>query len=107
MKSVGTLRKKGLGGVDQYIKKDKSKNSSASSPVSTATGSQHASPKSGMSSSTTTAGGVATTLPVAKPVQQAPITVDLHRFADDNLQPEDCRINQRWSSELKLTLFLL
>ncbi|CAO3656357.1 unnamed protein product [Mucor hiemalis] len=89
MKSVGTLRKKGLGGVDQYIKKDKSKNSSASSPVSTATGSQHASPKSGMSSSTTTAGGVATTLPVAKPVQQAPITVDLHRFADDNLQPED------------------
>lgn len=67
------------------MKKDKHKNSSSSSPVST-TGSHH-SPKSVMSSSTTTAAG--TSIPLSKPVQQAPITVDLHRFADDNLQPEE------------------
>lgn len=80
MKSVGTLRKKGLGGVDHYMKKDKSKNSASSSPVPTVT-SSHPSPKS-----------VVTTTPAPRPVQQAPITVDLHRFADDNLHPEDCKL---------------
>jgi hypothetical protein len=80
MKSVGTLRKKGLGGVDHYMKKDKSKNSGSSSPASAGT-SSHPSPKS-----------IVTAVPApTKPVQQAPITVDLHRFADDNLQPEDCK----------------
>lgn len=74
MKTAGTLRKKGLGGVDHFMKKDKSKNSLSSSPVSTPAPS---SPK--------------IIAPPVKVVQQAPITVDLHRFADNNLQPEDCK----------------
>ncbi|KAI7873073.1 Cullin repeat-like-containing domain protein [Mucor mucedo] len=72
MKTAGTLRKKGLGGVDHFMKKDKSKNSLNSSPVSSPAPS---SPK--------------VVAPPVKVVQQAPITVDLHRFADNNLQPED------------------
>lgn len=76
MKTAGTLRKKGLGGVDHFMKKDKSKNSlSSSSVISTPTTSS--SPK--------------VVAPPVKVVQQAPITVDLHRFADSNLQPEDCK----------------
>lgn len=76
MKTAGTLRKKGLGGVDHFMKKDKSKNSIAnsSSPVASTA---PLSPK--------------IVAPPVKVVQQAPITVDLHRFADSNLQPEDCK----------------
>lgn len=80
MKTAGTLRKKGLGGVDHFMKKDKSKNSLVSSPSSS----------SSSPASNVTASPRVMTTPV-RPVQQAPITVDLHRFADDNLQPEECK----------------
>ncbi|GAA5808941.1 hypothetical protein MFLAVUS_002341 [Mucor flavus] len=78
MKTAGTLRKKGLGGVDHFMKKDKSKNSLVSSPSSS----------SSSPASNVTASPRVMTTPM-RPVQQAPITVDLHRFADDNLQPEE------------------
>jgi hypothetical protein len=90
MKSVGTLRKKGLGGAEHFmLKKDKSKKESgSSSPSSISTSHKsiiHSSPKS-MTTTTST--------PPVKVVHQAPITVDLHRFADDNLQPEECKSHQ-------------
>ncbi|KAI7904033.1 Cullin repeat-like-containing domain protein [Cokeromyces recurvatus] len=85
MKSVGTLRRKGLGGAEHFMKKDKHKqnsthNSSNSSPNTTSSSTyshnsvSHQSPKQPVTSKTTSS---------------APITVDLHRFADDNLQPEE------------------
>lgn len=90
MKSMGgTLRRKGLGGADHFMRKDKNKSSSSniSSPTAvntttspSITGSSiHASPKS-------------IHPPKPTPVKPAaPIAVDLHRFADDNLQPEECK----------------
>ncbi|RCH88784.1 exocyst complex component exo84 [Rhizopus stolonifer] len=74
MKSVGSLRKKGFGG-DHFMRKDKHKNSNTnvSSPIATGYV-----PKS------------FTTLPASTmTTPTAPITVDLHRFADENLQPEE------------------
>lgn len=92
MKSVGgTLRRKGLGGAEHFMRKDKNKSNSSSisapTVVSTTspsiTGSPiHASPKSVHPPK------VAPTKPAA------PITVDLHRFADENLQPEECKNKQ-------------
>lgn len=92
MKTAGTLRKKGLGGVDHFMKKDKAKGSPSSSP-------------SPASSSVSTP-RVTATPPMARPVQQAPITVDLHRFADDNLQPEECKFTEKKPTEYLIKLFL-
>ncbi|KAG1145389.1 hypothetical protein G6F36_015157 [Rhizopus arrhizus] len=72
MKSVGTLRKKGLV-VDHFVhRKDKVKQNPplANKPVQEQQQQQQQ----------------------QKPtVNTMPITVDLHRFADDNLQPEECK----------------
>jgi hypothetical protein len=68
MKSVGTLRKKGLV-VDHFVhRKDKIKHNQplANKPVQEQ---QQQKPT----------------------LNTMPITVDLHRFADDNLQPEECK----------------
>jgi hypothetical protein len=107
MKSVGTLRKKGLGGADFLSKKEKSKNSSTNasgaslSPVSnTHTTSPSIKTTGGSSSHKSlhlSRKSVYTTTPKSslnaqqQQVPQVPITVDLHRFADDNLQPEECK----------------
>ncbi|CAO3639382.1 unnamed protein product [Mucor fragilis] len=95
MKSVGgTLRKKGLGGAEHFMKKDKYKQHSNASSVSSPTASSISSPKSVGSphvpkslAPSSVAGGPAPS--AVKLAPSAPITVDLHRFADDNLQPEE------------------
>ncbi|KAI9472182.1 MAG: Cullin repeat-like-containing domain protein [Benjaminiella poitrasii] len=82
MKSVGTLRKKGLGGAEHFMKKDKHKqqsNTSSTSLSATTTSSNHSHKSTPTPSPKPTA--------PAKAASSAPITVDLHRFADDNLQP--------------------
>ncbi|GAN06766.1 nuclear mRNA splicing protein [Mucor ambiguus] len=97
MKSVGgTLRKKGLGGAEHFMKKDKHKQNSSTSTVSSPTASSISSPKSiasphipkSLPSSSVAGGGVPAPSNV-KVAPSAPIVVDLHRFADDNLQPEE------------------
>lgn len=98
MKSVGgTLRKKGLGGAEHFMKKDKYKQHSNASSVSSPTASSISSPKSVGSphvpkslAPSSVAGGPAPS--AVKLAPSAPITVDLHRFADDNLQPEECEL---------------
>lgn len=85
MKSVGTLRKKGLGGAEHFMKKDKNKNHSNASSVSSPTSSSVHSPKS-MSSP------LVVQAPTPKVAPSVPITVDLHRFADENMQPEECEL---------------
>jgi hypothetical protein len=65
MKSVGTLRKKGLV-VDHFVhRKDKPKQR----PVISTPQQQP---------------------PQQQQQQQTPMSIDLHRFANDNLQPEEC-----------------
>lgn len=101
MKSVGTLRKKGLGGADHFLKKEKSKNSSPSSSSSPTTSSTAASSstneratsshKSLHLSRKSVYATQKSSHNMQQQVPQVPITVDLHRFADDNLQPEECK----------------
>jgi hypothetical protein len=86
MKSVGTLRKKGLGGAEHFMKKDKNKQQSNASSVSSPNAPSVHSPKSMPSPYLSHAS-------TPKVAPSAPITVDLHRFADDNLQPEECESN--------------
>ncbi|KAI8647760.1 Cullin repeat-like-containing domain protein [Parasitella parasitica] len=103
MKSVGgTLRRKGLGGAEHFMKKDKNKQSTNVSSIFSPTASSANAPKSGSSpqipkiaaSSSPSSSAAASNAPSAPKViksasSSAPITVDLHRFADDNLQPEE------------------
>lgn len=66
MKSVGTLRKKGLV-VDHFVhRKDKPKQRPAISTPQQSPSQQQ------------------------QQQQQIPMSIDLHRFANDNLQPEEC-----------------
>ena len=90
MKSVGgTLRKKGLGGAEHFMKKDKHKQHSNASSVSSPTASSISSPKSITSPHPPKSLAPSAAPTVAKVAPSAPIIVDLHRFADDNLQPEE------------------
>jgi hypothetical protein len=92
MKSVGgTLRKKGLGGAEHFMKKDKHKQHSNASSVSSPTASSISSPKSITSPHPPKSLAPSAAPTVAKVAPSAPIIVDLHRFADDNLQPEECK----------------
>ncbi|KAI8977021.1 Cullin repeat-like-containing domain protein [Mycotypha africana] len=81
MKSVGTLRKKGLPGAEHFYKKDKNKHSASNSSSPASSGSIAAT--SSMASSMHPP-----TVPVMTKTT-APITIDLHRFADDKLQPQE------------------
>ncbi|KAI8366414.1 Cullin repeat-like-containing domain protein [Choanephora cucurbitarum] len=85
MKSVGSLRKKGFGSTEHFRRKDKNKNAShnVSSPLSTGYIPKAYAMAPSTSTSTTSNALRTTTTP------SAPITVDLHRFADENLQPEE------------------
>jgi hypothetical protein len=88
MKTVGTLRKKGLGGAEHFMRKDKNKQQSNTSSVSSPSGSNVLSPKSTPSPYVSHAS-------TPKTAPSAPITVDLHRFADESLQPEECESSPR------------
>ncbi|KAI8352539.1 Cullin repeat-like-containing domain protein [Blakeslea trispora] len=81
MKSVGSLRKKGFVSSEHFKRKDKNKNTNhnVSSPLST-----NYVPKA-----YTTHPSNSTTSTLRTTAPSAPITVDLHRFADENLQPEE------------------
>lgn len=92
MKSVGgTLRKKGLGGAEHFMKKDKHKQHSNASSVSSPSASSINSPKSINSPHPPKSLASPVAPIIAKAASSVPITVDLHRFADDNLQPEECK----------------
>ncbi|OBZ84285.1 Exocyst complex component EXO84 [Choanephora cucurbitarum] len=90
MKSVGSLRKKGFGSTEHFRRKDKNKNAShnVSSPLSTGY-IPKAYAMTPSTSTSTTSNALRTTATTATTTPSAPITVDLHRFADENLQPEE------------------
>lgn len=101
MKSTSALKKKGTAGADVFRRKDKDRDAtkfsfkSGSSSSSPSSSSRIGSPKASAAAAAST---TATRKPkpahhpkqTNMPLSNSPITLDLHRFADSNMNPEEC-----------------
>lgn len=89
---TGTIRKKA--GFDAVRRRDKDR-SPFKAALSKGSGSSSASstPKSTLTTATRTAAAAPgqTNFPLAS----GPVALDLHRFADDNMNPEECKVQHR------------